>query len=78
MQKYRVQAEWPPYDQYFEYAIKADLFIRHFEPAEDAVRVTDLVSRERITLQTLQDRAAAETKRLRATTHAAPIEAAAG
>lgn len=63
MRKYRVQAEWPPYDQYFEYAIKADLFIKHFEPAEEAVCVTDLISNETISLETLRNRAQAEAER---------------
>ncbi|MFT7572690.1 MAG: hypothetical protein ACI9JL_003744 [Paracoccaceae bacterium] len=62
MQKYRVQAEWPPYNQYFEYAIKADLFIKHFEPDEDAVCVTDLISNEIISLDTLRNKAMAEAK----------------
>lgn len=63
MDKYRVEAEWPPYNQYFEYAIKADLFIRHFEPDENAVRVTDLTSNEAISLETLRNRAQAEAER---------------
>lgn len=63
MDKYRVQAEWPPYNQYFEYAIKADLFIRHFEPDENAVRVTDLMSNKTISLETLRNRAQAEAER---------------
>jgi len=64
MQKYRVQAEWPPYDQYFEYAIRADLFIKHFDPAEDAVCVTDLRSNEIISLDTLRIKAMAEEESL--------------